>query len=93
MRDTDTLTEADILARVNMPENGDMSSAAAKAFLTFQFDRSATKEIESLLRKNSRGTISAGERIALDKYIRVGQFLDLMRAKAELSLKRKPKPI
>jgi hypothetical protein len=88
MSHTETLTEADILARVIAPENGDMTREVAESFLSFRFDRSTTKEIETLLRKNNRGTISAEERIALDKYLRVGQFLDLMRAKAELSLQR-----
>jgi hypothetical protein len=82
MRNVGTLTEADILARVILPEEGDMTRAIAKSFLSFSFDRSTTKEIETLLRKNHTGTISADERIALDKYLRVGQFLDLMRAKA-----------
>jgi hypothetical protein len=41
-----------------------------------------------LVQKNNRGTITAGERVALEKYLRVGQFLDLVHAKARLSLRR-----
>ena len=48
---------------------------------------SATKRIKQLLQKNNRGTISAEERVTLDKFIRVGKFIDLLHAKARLSLK------
>jgi hypothetical protein len=47
-----------------MPDNGDMTPAIAKSFLNLHFDRSTMKEIEALLRKNNRGTISTEERIA-----------------------------
>jgi hypothetical protein len=91
MRQVETLTEADILARVITPENGDLAPAIAESFLNFRFDRPTTKKIESLLRKNNRATIAVDERLMLDKYLRVGQFLDLMRAKAELSVRSKSK--
>ena len=45
-----------------------------------------TKRIRQLLQKNNRGTISAAERLTLEKYLRVGQLLDLLHAKAKLSL-------
>ena len=37
--------------------------------------------------KNNRGTLSAAERQEMEKYARVGNFLDLLQAKARLSLK------
>jgi hypothetical protein len=40
-----------------------------------------------LLRKNNRGAITAGERVALERYLRVGRFLNLLQAKARLSLR------
>jgi len=43
--------------------------------------------IRELLQKNSAGTITAAEKADLEKYMRVGQFLDLMQAKARLSLR------
>ena len=86
-----TVSEADILAQVVMPDSGDMTPEAAESLLRFRFSPAATKEIRELLRKNNRGTISAEERIVLEKYLRVGQFLDLVHAKARLSLKKQPK--
>ena len=41
---------------------------------------------KSTTSENNKGTISESERATLDKYLRVGQFLDLMQAKARLSL-------
>ncbi len=80
------ISEADILARVISPGLGNLTPEMAESFLSFRFDRTTTKEIRDLLRKNNRGAISGEERIALDKFLRVGQFLDLMHAKARLSL-------
>jgi hypothetical protein len=88
MAATSKLTENDILERVIRPDVADLHPEAAQSFLELKFDRESTKHIRELLRKNNRGKISAEERVALDKYLRVGQFLDLMRAKAKLSIQR-----
>lgn len=81
-----TLTEADILEKVVSPNVADLTPEAARSLLDFKFDSPTTKRIRQLLQKNNRGTISADERIILQKYLRVGQFLDLIHAKARLSL-------
>ncbi len=81
-----TITEVDILEKVVCPKLADLSAEAARSFLRFRFDPVTTRRIRQLLRKNNRGTISAEERITLEKYLRVGQFLDLLQAKARLSL-------
>ena len=83
---TRTLTEADILEKVVAPNVADLTPAAARSLLGFKFDASTTKRIRQLVQKNNRGTISADERIDLEKFLRVGQFLDLVHAKARLSL-------
>lgn len=88
MRSTETVTEADILAKVVAPDRADLTPDAARSFLAMRFDGKTTKEIRRYLQKNNRGTITAEERIALEKYLRVGQFLDLLQAKARLSLKQ-----
>jgi hypothetical protein len=87
MPKTPTVTEADILADVVAAEEGDLSPDAARSLLTLKFRKDATKHIRQLLQKNNRGTITAAERVTLEKYLRVGQFLDLLHAKARLSLK------
>lgn len=83
-----TITEADILERVVSPEVDDMSPAAARTLLKWKFDAEARKRIRQLLRKNNQGTITDDERIVLEKYLRVGQFLDLVHAKAKLAIRK-----
>lgn len=81
------MSEADILEHVVSPVQGGLPAEAARAILELQFDKGATKRIRQLLQKNNRGTISAEERVTLEKFLRVGKFIDLLHAKARLSLK------
>jgi hypothetical protein len=83
-----SMTEAEILTKVVRPTKGDLSVAAARSFLGLRFDAATTKSIRRLLEKNGRGTISSVEQLTLERFLRVGQFLDLLHAKAKLSLKR-----
>jgi hypothetical protein len=81
------VTEADILAEVVAPTKGGLSPETARSLLAMKFRREATQRIRWLLRKNNRGTITADERVLLEKYVGVGRFLDLVQAKARLSLR------
>jgi hypothetical protein len=83
---TSILTEADILEQVIGAQDGDPSPDAARWILELKFDRGATQKIRRLLAKNNRGSISTDERAELDKYLRVGQLIDLLQAKVRLSL-------
>jgi len=80
------LTEADILAEVVAPDQPTLTEEFARAVLSVRFNDRATDQIRELLQKNNAGTITTAEKSDLEKYIRVGQFLDLMQAKARLSL-------
>lgn len=80
-----TLTEAEILAEVVAPEEPTLSRDFARAVLSVRFNSAATRRIRKLLQKNNAGTITSAEKSDLEKYLRVGQFLDLMQAKARLS--------
>ena len=82
----DTLTEADILSEVVAPEEPTLQENFARAVLAVHFSESATERIRGLLQKNNAGTITSSEKSTLEKFVRVGQFLDLMQAKARLSL-------
>jgi hypothetical protein len=81
-----SITEAGILEKVVAPREGDLSPEAARGLLSLKFDRDTTQTIRKLLRQNNRGTITAEDRMALEKFLRVGQLLDLLHAKARLSL-------
>jgi hypothetical protein len=87
MATTTEITEADILERIVVPGEGDMNPDAARAILAFKFDSGTTKQIRALLRKNNRGTITAPERLTLERFLRVGKFIDILQAKARLSLR------
>jgi hypothetical protein len=82
-----TISEADIFAQIIQPGRPDLGPDAARSILDLHFDKVATRTIRQLLRKNNRGTITAEERLTLEKYLRVGQVLDLFQAKARLSLR------
>lgn len=86
MPNTSIITEADILSEVVAPNQPGISPEFAQAILDLHFTDKANKRIRKLLDKNNKGTINEAERAVLDKYLRVGQFLDLMQAKARLSL-------
>jgi tagatose-1,6-bisphosphate aldolase len=87
MASASSLSEAEILEHLVSPVKGDLSPEAARAILDLQFGGRATRHIRQLLQKNNRGRITADERTTLDKYLRVGQLIDLLQAKARLSLK------
>jgi hypothetical protein len=88
MSNMPTITEADILAEIIAPDQPGLSAETARSLLQLKFNTEATKRIRRLLTKNNRGTITAEERQTLEKYLRVGQFLDLLQAKARLSLEQ-----
>ena len=80
------LTEAEILADVLTPDQGDLSADVARAVLRWKFSRRATTHINKLAQRNQNGAISAAEREDLEKYLRVGSFLNVLQAKARRSL-------
>jgi hypothetical protein len=88
MPPTSTITEADILSEVVSPDRPGISPEFARSILELRFSDRANKRIRQLLDKNNKGTITEAERAELDKFLRVGQFLDLMQAKASLSLQQ-----
>ena len=69
------------------PFDDNLDAAAARSLLRIRFDSRATKQINQLLRKNQRGTITADERMVLEKYLRMGKFIDVLHAKARKALK------
>jgi hypothetical protein len=83
---TNTLTEADILSEVVAPDEPTLSLEFSRAVLSVRFNDAATNRIRELLQKNNADTITVAEKSDLEKHLRVGQFLDLMQAKARLSI-------
>ena len=86
MSATGILTEADILKEVVDPNRSTFSPQLVQELLSLKFNEDATNRIRDLLQKNNSGTISSAEKSTLDNYLRVGEFLDLIQAKARLTL-------
>jgi hypothetical protein len=85
--------EAEVLEGLIFPFDERSGVEAARALLRIRFSRDALQLVNRLLRKNQRGTISAEERILLEKYLRVGRFIDVVQAKARKVLKRSGQPL
>ncbi len=79
-------TEIDILEQVIDPNRLGMAPETAKALLEWRFSAEAVARINALAEKNRQGTISPAERALLERYQRVGNFLNLIHAKARCSL-------
>jgi hypothetical protein len=81
-------TEAEILDRVIHPDRADLSNEAAKALLTLRFEQQDLDRIHELLTKNQDDALTPDEKAELESYLRISSLLDLMHAKAKLSLKK-----
>ena len=83
------ITEADILAHVIAPDQPGLSPESARAILALKFDQAALERMNDLAEKNRVDTLSEAERVEveMEKYLRVGQFLNLLQAKARVSLR------
>ena len=91
MPSTSTISEADILEDIVEPDQPGLSPELAGFLLKLRFSAKAERQIRRLLQKNNRGTIDAKDRLLLHRYLRVGQFLDLLHAKAKVSLNQSAK--
>ncbi len=81
-----TITEAHILEQLVMPDQPGLSPETARAILDLRFGPSALSRMDELAEKNRLGTLTEAERQEMEKYLRVGSFLNLMQAKLRQSL-------
>jgi hypothetical protein len=80
--------EASILARMIHPEKADLPDNAAQALLRLlKFDQADLDRMHELAVKNQDDALKPVEKAELETYLRVSYFIDLMHAKARLSLK------
>jgi hypothetical protein len=80
--------EAAILSRVIRPERDDLPDEQAKALLRMKFDQVDLDRMHELAVKNQDDALTTAEKTELETYLRVSYFIDLMHAKARLSLKK-----
>ena len=81
-----TLSEADILNEMVSFDAGAILPEGARGLLALQFTPRAIARMNELAEKNRLDALSAPEKEEMDKYMRVGNFLSVVKAKARLSL-------
>ncbi|MFP4120003.1 hypothetical protein [Coleofasciculus sp.] len=81
-----SLTEADIFARIVHPKAGNLPQELSRLILDLRFETEDITRMNELAEKNNRGLLSETERQDMEKYLRVGNFLNLLHAKARQSL-------
>ena len=88
MRNAPAFSEADILTENVAPDRAGLSQEPPRSLLSPKFPNVTTGEICRLFRKNNQATITDEERTTPEKSLPVGRFLDLVEAKACLSLRQ-----
>jgi hypothetical protein len=81
-------SEVAILSEVIQPEAPDLTAAHARWLLSLRFKERQQARIAELGEKANEGALNSDEKEELDRFLRVGMFLNLLRAKAELSLQQ-----
>lgn len=87
---SDTVTEADVLDQLVTAEQPGLSAEAARALLGLSFSPAAVSRMNELAERNRQGTLSEADRAALERYLRVGHFLNIVQAKARVRLAAPP---
>ena len=77
-----------IIAHIIEPERGDLSLAAARAMLKFDFVPSDHERMNVLIKTAQAGTLTDAEQREIDDYDRVGHLLAMMHSKARKVLKK-----
>lgn len=80
------ITEADILSEIIAPDQPTLPVSSAREILALCFNQQAIDRMNDLAEKSRHGTLAEAEHALLEKYQRVGNFLNLLQAKARLSL-------
>jgi hypothetical protein len=81
-----SVCDTDIMASVIVPEEPGIDIEAARWFMTLKFSDVQKARMEELAEKNNEGSISDGELAELESYLRVGNLLNFLKAKARVSL-------
>ena len=87
MQDITGSTEAAIIARMIHAEKADLPKDTAQAVLRlFSLDQADLDRMHILAVRNQDDALTPAEKAELESYLRVSYFIDLMHAKARLSL-------
>lgn len=81
---------AEVWERTIQPGQADLTPDAARYFLKLAFAEADRARMDQLAEKARAGSLADEEEAALDHYMQLGWFLDLMKSKARLSLGLRP---
>jgi hypothetical protein len=81
-----TLVESDILKRVIGPDVGNMPPDVARHVLSWSFNDSDQDRVAELSEKAQLGTLTPEERVELEGFLNVNDFLAVLQMKAKRSL-------
>ncbi|HKB01874.1 MAG TPA: hypothetical protein VKD90_06620 [Gemmataceae bacterium] len=88
MRTAEPPSESEIFARV-IARDETMPRDIARHLLTWMFPRPDLDRVGKLQARNDAGTITAAELRELESYVRVGQFVAVIQARARLALTKR----
>jgi len=89
MTDKYSTTEAEIWSRTIIPDVGDLTPEAAREWLRLRFSEPDIERVRELSHKANMGQLTTDQEQELDSYLNVVQTLELLQAKARLSLRGK----
>jgi hypothetical protein len=92
MSATSPITESEIWMRVIEAEKGDLSAEAAREWLRLRLSNADVERVRDLSQKADEGELTKQEERELDAFLHVGTVLELLQAKARLSLKKTKTP-
>ena len=81
-----SISDLDILTDVISPDQPDLSPESAQALLSLKFRPRAVERLNELAEKNRKGLLTPVEHADLERYLMVGNFLNLLQAKARKTL-------
>jgi hypothetical protein len=88
MSASEPISEAEIWNRTIRPEDGDLSVEGARDWLKLRLSDADRRRVQELSAKAHAGQLTTTEDQELENYLNVGRTLELLKAKARLSLSR-----
>jgi hypothetical protein len=80
--------EASILSRAIDPDNGAWAPGVAQGILSLALSPADKERMNELAAKAQEGSLAVDEQLEIESYRQACRLLDLMKAKARLSLKK-----
>ena len=77
----------EVLETAFIPDEAKLTIPLARALRKLSFTEAQEREMDRLLTRNNRGTITPKQKERLEGYVRACELMGILRAKAELRLR------